>query len=142
MRRGLSIPVALAGLLLGTGAVAQQQPGSTAPGETAQVIQVTAKKYEFNPGEIHVKKSTKVQLKLRALDHTHGFKIALYPEGAEEKGSPGLRLTSPQGSWKIEKGQEVVIEFAADRTGTYPFRCAHFCGLGHGGMKGKLVVEE
>ncbi len=142
MRRGLSIPIALAGLLLGTGAVAQQQPGSTAPGETAQVIAVTAKKYEFNPGEIHVKKGTKVQLKFRALDRTHGFKIQLYPEGAEEKGPPGLRFTDPQESWKLEKEQDRMIEFVPERAGTYAFKCAAFCGFGHRGMKGKVVVEE
>ena len=109
---------------------------------TVKVIEVTARKYEYTPSEIRVKKGTRVQLKIRALDRTHGFKISLYPEGAGEKGQPGLRLTEQQDSWKIEKGQERVIEFVAERAGTYPFKCSVFCGLGHRGMKGKLVVEE
>ncbi len=108
----------------------------------AKVIELTAKKYEYSPAEIHVKKGTRVQLKIRALDRTHGFKINPYPEGAAENGQPGLRFTEQQDSWKIEKEQERVIEFVAERTGTYLFKCSVFCGLGHRGMKGQLVVEE
>jgi len=137
----LSLALAFAGLLLGT-VPARQQTESKTPEESVQVVEVTAKKYEFNPVEIHVKKGAKVQLKLRALDRTHGFRIQLYPESAEEKGRPGLRFSAPQESWKLEKDQERVIEFLADRAGTYPFRCASFCGFGHRRMKGKLVVEE
>ncbi len=103
----------------------------------AKVIELTAKKYEYSPAEIHVKKGTRVQLKIRALDRTHGFKINPYPEGAAENGQPGLRFTEQQDSW-----QERVIEFVAERTGTYLFKCSVFCGLGHRGMKGQLVVEE
>jgi len=43
-----------------------------APGwapESAQVIDVTAKKYEFSPSPIRVKQGTKVQLKITATDH-------------------------------------------------------------------------
>jgi len=89
-----------------------------------------------------VKKGTRVQLKIRALDRTHGFKISPYPEGAAKDAQPGLRFAEQQDSWKIEKEQERVIEFVAERAGTYAFKCSVFCGLGHGGMKGKLVVEE
>jgi heme/copper-type cytochrome/quinol oxidase subunit 2 len=81
-------------------------------------------------------------LKLRALDRTHGFKIELYPEGEKPDGTPGLRFASPQESWKLEKDRERVIEFVAERPGTFNFKCAVFCGLGHWGMKGKLIVEE
>lgn len=122
-------------------AVAEQEKTA---GEQAQVkvIEVTAKKYEYTPGEIHVKKGTRVQLKIRALDRTHGFRIALYPEGAAENGPAGLRFDQQQDSWKLEKQQERVIEFVAERAGTYPFKCSIVCGFGHRGMKGKLVVEE
>lgn len=141
MRRALGIAIVVAPFVLAETLVGQQQNPSAAT-EPVQVIAVTAKKYEYTPGEIHVKKGIRVQLKIRALDRTHGFKINLYPEGVGQSGMPGLRFESPQNSWKLEKDQERVIEFVAERAGTYPFKCSNFCGFGHMGMKGKLVVEE
>jgi len=35
-----------------------------------------------------------------------------------------------------------VIDFVAVEAGTYEIRCAKLCGMGHGRMKGKLIVEE
>lgn len=158
MRGLLGTTVALVVFFLGGNLVGQPQSlGNTTTGQVnssarpenavgdqaqAKVIELTAKKYEYSPGEIHVKKGTRVQLKIRALDRTHGFKISLYPEGAAENGQPGLRFAEQQDNWKIEKEQERVIEFVAERAGTYAFKCSVFCGLGHGGMKGRLFVEE
>jgi cytochrome c oxidase subunit 2 len=109
--------------------------------QNVQVIDVTAKKYEFNPSPIHVKQGAKVQLKIKALDHTHGFKINLYPDGAPATGDPGLVLTSKEDCFKIEQGSTTVVEFVAHTPGTYSFKCCQRCGLGHGGMKGQLIVE-
>jgi len=102
---------------------------------------MAAKKYKYTPGEIRVKQGTRVQLRIRALDRTHGFKIRLFPDGSPESGQPGLRFFQPRESWKLEKNQERIIEFVAERPGTYTFRCSMFCGFGHGGMSGKLIVE-
>jgi cytochrome c oxidase subunit 2 len=41
----------------------------------------------------------------------------------------------------LKKGEATPVEFIADRAGTFPFECSHFCGLGHKKMKGELVVE-
>jgi cytochrome c oxidase subunit 2 len=46
-----------------------------------RVIEVSAKKYEFTPAEIHVKKGERVELKIHSADQTHGIKIDMYPEG-------------------------------------------------------------
>lgn len=113
-----------------------------APGQAAQVINMTAKKYEYSPASVHVKKGTKVQLKITALDHQHGFKINVYPDGGNTKGAPGLTFTAPQDCWAIPKGQTLTIEFVANTAGTYPFKCCKFCGFGHMGMKGEIVVDE
>jgi len=135
--------VLLAALFFLAGSVvAGQGTAGTPAAQDVKVVEMTAKKYEYTPGEIHVKKSTRVQLKIRALDRTHGFKIALVSEGSDKEGAPGLQFAQPQDNWKLEKGQERVIEFVAERPGIYPFKCSNFCGLGHSGMKGKLVVEE
>jgi len=122
--------------------LAQQPAGGATPGSPAQVIEITAKKYEYSPSEIRVKKGTKVQLKVRALDRSHGMEFELYPEGADKSGPQGLVFTPEQKNYKLEKGEERVIEFVAERPGTYSFKCSVFCGFGHRGMRGKLIVEE
>ena len=110
--------------------------------QSPQVIGVTAKKYEFLPCEIHVKKGARVQLKLRTDDSAHGLKLDLYPEGTRKDGNPGLLFDQTQDNAKVKKGQERVIEFVAARTGTYDFKCSVQCGSGHRRMIGKLIVEE
>ena len=123
MRRLKSFAIALAVLvMLGVRVLAQQTPAQ--PGDGHE-IQMTAKKYEFTPNEITVKKGEHVKLVITALDRDHGFKLEAF----------GINQ-------KLKKGEATTIEFTADRAGTFPFQCSEFCGFGHGKMKGKLVVEE
>ena len=114
---------ALGAAFLGTFAAwiigAQDQPAGAAPG-----IQMTAKKYEFSPSTIRVKTGEAVKLTITSLDHDHGFKIE------------ALHINQ-----KLPKGQPVTVEFTPMQAGTFPFECSHFCGLGHGKMKGQLIVE-
>jgi heme/copper-type cytochrome/quinol oxidase subunit 2 len=121
-------------------ALAQEQAASG--DQPGTVMEVSSKKYEFTPDEIHVKKGSKVQLKVHSVDEPHGVKLSLYPEGSTDKSSPGLLLSSPAQNGKAEKNKDQVLEFTAKRAGTYEFKCAKFCGFGHGRMKGKLVVDE
>lgn len=89
-----------------------------------QKISMTAKRFEFTPEVIQVKQGTHVILEIESLDVTHGFKIEQYR----------ILVTIP------EKGM-ATVEFYAKEPGTYPFQCSHFCGAGHFGMNGKIVVE-
>jgi heme/copper-type cytochrome/quinol oxidase subunit 2 len=109
--------------------------------QDVQVIEITAKKYEYSASPIHVKSGTKVQLKITATDHDHGFKIAAAPDSAATNGTAGLVFTSPQDCWQLKQGGTTTIEFLARTSGTYTFRCCHTCGLGHRGMKGQIVVD-
>jgi len=88
-------------------------------------IQVTLRKYEFSPGTLRVRKGEQVKLVMAAADHDHGFKLDDFDINQ-----------------KIPKGTTVIVEFTADKAGTFQFRCSSVCGLGHRGMKGTLVVEE
>jgi cytochrome c oxidase subunit 2 len=106
-----------------------------------QVIEVTAKKYEYTPSPIRARRGAQVQLKFTSLDKTHGFKINLYPDGSDAKGDPGLIFSSSEDCFKIEKGTPTVMQFVARTPGTYSFHCCNRCGIGHGGMKGQIVVE-
>jgi cytochrome c oxidase subunit 2 len=123
-----------------SGAVGLAGPAN-APQADVKVIEMTAKKYEFSPSPVHVKAGTKVQLKITALDRKHGFKIEVYPDGSDKKGDPGLVFTSKEDCFTVDKDAPAVVEFVAKTPGTYSFKCCVHCGLGHGGMKGQLIVE-
>jgi cytochrome c oxidase subunit 2 len=112
-----------------------------AQNQNALVIEVTAKKYEYSISPVHVKIGTKVQLKITATDHDHGFKIATVPDGSVPNGTGGLIFTSAQDCWQLKKGETTTIDFLAQTAGTYTFKCCHTCGLGHRGMKGQIVVD-
>lgn len=94
------------------------------PSESVREFKVTAQKFEFSPAEINVKRGDRVRLSLTALDAQHGF-----------------RLEAFHIEQKLPKGEPVTVEFAADRPGSFPFQCSNFFGMGHGKMKGKLIVE-
>jgi cytochrome c oxidase subunit 2 len=113
-----------------------------AQNDSVQVIEVTAKKYEYSPAPIHVKSGTKIQLKITATDHDHGFSILTVPDGTDSNGSAGLVFTSPQECWQLKMGETTTIEFLTHTPGTYSFKCCHTCGLGHRGMKGQLIVDR
>ncbi len=134
----LSTTLALA-LLVPASSLGGKAPSTTTP--SVQTIEVTAKKYEFDPSPIRVKQGTTVQLKVTATDHVHGFRISPIPEGGDANGKAGLIFSSGQGCNRIEKGQTSTIEFLAQTPGTYEFRCCVHCGWHHGSMKGQLIVE-
>jgi cytochrome c oxidase subunit 2 len=90
-----------------------------------QEIQVTAKKYEFSPNPIRVKKGEPVKLTITATDRDHGIQIDAFHI-----------------KQKLKKGEPTVIEFTPEQAGSFPFKCSVFCGFGHGGMKGTIIVEE
>ena len=142
MKSLLVAPLSLAAILsLTSGTVSRRSNPAQAATQDVKVIEVSAKKYEYNPPSIHVKQGTKVQLKITATDHTHGFKIGAFSDSSDKSGSPGLAFSSPPDCWKIEKGQSATIEFVAQTPGTYSFKCCVRFGLGHGGMKGQLIVD-
>ena len=73
--------------------------------QNAQIIEVSAKKYEYSPSPVHVKAGSKVQLKITAVDHDHGFKIGAEADGAKPGGKAGLVFSSPQDCWQLKKGE-------------------------------------
>jgi cytochrome c oxidase subunit 2 len=113
------LTIVLMTALTAVGLVAKGQNG-----DASTEIKITAKKYDFTPDTITVKRGDPVRLVITALDHDHGFKIEAFHINQ-----------------KLAKGEPVSVEFTADQAGTFPFECSQFCGLGHKKMKGKLVVE-
>jgi cytochrome c oxidase subunit 2 len=90
----------------------------------AERINITMKKYEFVPGEVHVKRGERVVFVVTSADTQHGFHVADF--GINES---------------VKKGQTAEVEFEADRPGTYTMQCSIVCGAMHDDMVGKIVVE-
>jgi cytochrome c oxidase subunit II len=111
--------------------------------QATQTVNVTAKRYEFDPATIHMKAGTKLVLKITATDHVHGFEISTVPEGAAKDAAPGLVLASPptKNCYRLEQGQQQTVKIDAKTPGTYRFKCCVRCGMGHGKMKGELIVD-
>lgn len=100
--------------------------GNPAPsGATVKEIEVSAKKYEFTPATIEVPVNTVVRLHLKATDKEHGFELKSLKDSCV----------------KFKPEAPATVEFYADKAGEYEFKCCKYCGLGHGKMKGKLVVK-
>ena len=87
-------------------------------------IRMTAEKFKFTPEVIHVKAGTLVRLDVTSKEGTHGFQLGAF--GIDER---------------IEENETKSFEFFASKQGEYGIRCSHFCGLGHMGMTGTIIVE-
>jgi cytochrome c oxidase subunit 2 len=98
-----------------------QTDASPAPVE----IKLTAKKFEFEPHVITVRKGKPVRLLINAIDVEHGFEI-------EELGI----------NKRLKAGSVTVVEFTPTKTGKFRFACSVMCGSGHDEMTGELVVTE
>jgi cytochrome c oxidase subunit 2 len=99
--------------------------GHVIAAENEQVIQITAKRFEYSPKEITVKKGVPVILEFTSLDRLHGFDC------------PGLGIRMD-----IRPGKVNRLRFVPDKAGTFPFHCDNFCGSGHEGMRGTITVTE
>ena len=92
--------------------------------ESPRRIEITAKKFTYDPDVITLKKGEPVVLVLRSGDVTHGLKV------------DGLNIKSGD----IQKDRETEIQFTPQQTGHFIGQCAHFCGKGHGEMKLQIDV--
>lgn len=92
--------------------------------ENVRVVQITAKRFEFVPSTVTLKKGEKVRLHLTSEDVVHGFFSK--PLGLDEVIAPG-------------KATDVTI--TPQTAGTFTTICDHFCGSGHGNMHMTFVVE-
>lgn len=76
--------------------------------------------------ELHVRTNTTYHFKLESLDVLHSFFVPAFR--LKQDAIPGRVIT---GWFKTN-----------DRTGTFDLLCAEICGIGHGIMKSKLVIES
>jgi len=91
---------------------------------THETVAMNAEHFRFIPEDVHVKAGTLLTLQITATDGTHGFELASF--GIDEK---------------LPAGETRTIGVYLPQKGEYGFSCSHFCGIGHFGMNGKLIVE-
>lgn len=96
-----------------------------ASGQQPRVVQIKAKRFEFVPSRITLKKGEPVVLQLTSEDVTHGFFVR--PLKIDED---------------IEAGQTKQVPLTPQVVGTFTTICDHFCGVNHGNMRMTIDVVE
>ncbi|WP_028311517.1 cupredoxin domain-containing protein [Derxia gummosa] len=88
-----------------------------------RVIPVVARKFDFVPAEIRVRRGETVTLSLTAPEVPMGINIA----------DLGVRAD-------IIPGKPTLLTITPDKAGRFTFLCDVFCGTGHEDMSGALIV--
>jgi cytochrome c oxidase subunit II len=116
---GRTIPASV--LILGSLALS----GFAAGSDTPKTVNVSAKRFVFEPSQITLKKGEPVIVELTTQDVAHGLKFK------------ELNLSA-----RIEKGKTAELAFTPTQTGDFVGHCSVFCGSGHGSMTLTLHVTE
>jgi cytochrome c oxidase subunit II len=88
-------------------------------------IEMTAKRFTYDPGEITLKKGQPVLLVLKSADVAHG-----------------LRIRELNIDVKLTAGGTQEVRFTPQKTGDIVGHCTVFCGAGHGSMALKVHVVD
>jgi cytochrome c oxidase subunit 2 len=93
--------------------------------ETSRRIEITAKRFKFDPNEITVKRGESVVLAIHSTDVTHGLDL------------PDLGVKTD-----IPNGKVIEVPITPSAVGDFTGVCNHFCGVGHGSMTFTVHVVE
>ncbi len=85
-----------------------------------------ARQYSYWPAVLRLRKNIPYRFRIMAMDTDHGASIQF-------KGAAYIIRV------RAEHAVEKVLEFK--EAGEYPIYCTVYCGIGHGLMKGKIIVE-
>jgi len=122
LKKRVLITVALLASALLSGLVVYTRANAV-PAE--RVIHITAKKFDFSPDSITLKKGEPVVFEISSADREHGFNLRAF----------GVRTN-------VSPGKVTRVRFTPDKTGKFTFSCDVFCGDGHEEMTGTVVVTE
>jgi cytochrome c oxidase subunit II len=101
------------------------KPNLASAAVNPKLIGITAKKFQFTPSEITLKRGEPVILRLTSTDRVHGFMSRLFKIDTD---------ILP------DKTTDVTITPAT--AGDFTIICDHYCGVGHGNMKIKVTVVQ
>jgi cytochrome c oxidase subunit 2 len=89
-----------------------------------RVIEIKAKKFEFSPSQLTLRKGETVTLRLVSEDRVHGFFQRALGVDAD-----------------IDPAKASDVTLTPMQPGTYQVICDHYCGYGHGNMNMTITVE-
>lgn len=90
-----------------------------------KIIRIDAKRFDYTPGELTLKKGEAVILELTSQDVLMGFNL------------PDFNLRADMVPDKVTR-----VRFVPDKSGSFTFLCDVFCGSKHEEMNGRLTVIE
>jgi heme/copper-type cytochrome/quinol oxidase subunit 2 len=96
-------------------------PRATVP--VTREVTINAEQFAFDPAVLHVNEGDRIIVTLQANDVVHG----LYLDGYDI-------------DMRVEPGISQRVEFVANRTGKFRYRCSVACGTLHPFMIGELIV--
>ena len=139
-RRRVTTPIVVALLLLlgGAGGLLTAHLGQGAPQERS--LTITAHKYAYDPPVLELNRGDRVHIRLVAKDVTHGFYLEGYDLDAKARPeNDTFWLRHPSQGEEYEEVRE--MNFVANHTGKFRYRCSITCGYMHPFMQGELIVR-
>ncbi len=101
----------------------EHRPAAQAP--DPRVIEITARRFAFEPSQIEATVGERLQLVVRSADGVHGLEIKKLK----------IKKEVPRG------GEAVTIDFTPTTEGRFPILCSEYCGNQHNEMTGTLIVR-
>ncbi|HYM61842.1 MAG TPA: cupredoxin domain-containing protein [Thermoanaerobaculia bacterium] len=111
-------------IALVVGAIAAASISAQEPGAAPAIVAVSAKRFEFTPNQITIKRGEAVTIRATTEDREHGLFQKDLKIGLD-----------------IVPGKTAEVTITPDKAGRFVAICDHFCGSGHGNMKLVILVE-
>jgi len=127
MRRSIALLLVGTGIYLGAGLFVRRvlaAPAGQDQAPTRREFTVTARDYSFSPNRVEVQQDDLIKLTVQSADNAYGFTIDDY-----------------RVSKRVPAGGSTVVEFRADRAGTFAFYSNLSNDTRHSKMSGQLIVR-
>jgi heme/copper-type cytochrome/quinol oxidase subunit 2 len=127
MRRSIALLLVGTGIYLSAGPFVRRvlaAPAGQDQAPTRREFTLTARDYSFSPNRVEAQQDDLIKLTVQSADNAYGFTIDDY-----------------RVSKRVPAGGSTVIEFRADRAGTFAFYSNLSNDARHSQMRGQLVVR-
>ena len=126
-RRSIALLLVGTGIYLAAGPFVRRvlaAPAGQEQAPTRREFTVTARDYSFSPNRVEVQQDDLIKLTVQSADNAYGFTIDDY-----------------RVSKRVPAGGSTVVEFRADRAGTFAFYSNLSNDSRHSKMSGQLIVR-
>jgi len=127
MRRSIALLLVGTGIYLSAGPFVRRvlaAPAAQDQAPTRREFTVTARDYSFSPNRVEAQQDDLIKLTVQSADNAYGFTIDDY-----------------RVSKRVPAGGSTVVEFRADRAGTFAFYSNLSNDTRHSKMSGQLIVR-